>query len=117
MKTYCRGLVVDRDVVERAYEEWLSHEAGRKNRRRVEREHGRIFLSQGFDRLHDAGVAARAGVVLAAGGVAAVDPGRGRVRVVGVHDRKFEVGCMGRLREKRQCEEGAKEGGETHGSR
>ena len=84
---------------------------------RVEREHGRIFLSQGFDRLHDAGVAARAGVVLAAGGVAVVNPGRGRVRVVGVHDRKFEVGCMGRLREKRQCEEGAKEGGETHGSR
>lgn len=38
MKTYCRGLVVDRAVVERAYEEWLSHEAGRKNRRRVERE-------------------------------------------------------------------------------
>lgn len=40
MKTYCRGLAVDRAVVERAYEEWLSHEAGRKNRRRVEREHG-----------------------------------------------------------------------------
>ena len=34
MKTYCRGLVVDRTVVERAYEEWLSHEAGRKTDRR-----------------------------------------------------------------------------------
>lgn len=68
---------------------------------RVEREHGRIFLSQGFDRLHDAGVAARAGVVLAAGGVAAVDPGRGRVRVVGVHDREFEAGSGERTRKKR----------------
>ena len=40
MKSYCKGLEVDRDLVARAYEAWLGGESGHKNGWRVEAEHG-----------------------------------------------------------------------------
>ena len=40
MKTYCRGLEVDRATVEEAYREWCEAPAGKKNAWRVPREHG-----------------------------------------------------------------------------
>ena len=40
MRTYCRGLVIDRKIVGEAYREWLEAPAGRKNAWRVAREHG-----------------------------------------------------------------------------
>ena len=40
MKTYCRGLTIDRAIVEEAYREWLEAPAGKKNGWRVAREYG-----------------------------------------------------------------------------
>lgn len=40
MKSYCKGLVITRDIVASAYERWLGGEAGRKNAWRVDAEHG-----------------------------------------------------------------------------
>lgn len=40
MKSYCKGLVVDRGFVDEAYERWRRGDAGRKNEWRVYREHG-----------------------------------------------------------------------------
>lgn len=40
MKSYCKGLVVDRDLVARAYEAWRSGCAGHKNGWRVDDEYG-----------------------------------------------------------------------------
>lgn len=40
MKTYCRGLRIDRAIVEEAYREWREAPAGKKNAWRVAHEHG-----------------------------------------------------------------------------
>lgn len=40
MKTYCRGLAIDRAIVEEAYREWCEAPAGKKNAWRVVQEHG-----------------------------------------------------------------------------
>lgn len=40
MKSWCKGLVMDRDHVERAYKQWLESCAGHKNAWRVPIEHG-----------------------------------------------------------------------------
>lgn len=40
MKTYCRGLVIDRKIVEMAFREWCEAPAGKKNAWRVSREYG-----------------------------------------------------------------------------
>lgn len=40
MKTYCRGLTINRAIVEEAYREWLEAPAGKKNGWRVAREYG-----------------------------------------------------------------------------
>lgn len=40
MKSYCKGLRIDEDLISRAYEKWLEAPAGRKNAWRVEEEHG-----------------------------------------------------------------------------
>lgn len=40
IKTYCKHLVIDEAFVQAAYDEWRSHEAGRKNEWRVYKEHG-----------------------------------------------------------------------------
>lgn len=42
MKTYCKGLVIDREVVMRAYEVWRSKPAGNDNWRRVYSEYGSV---------------------------------------------------------------------------
>ena len=31
MKSYCKGLVIDRELIVRAYKLWLKSRAGRKN--------------------------------------------------------------------------------------
>lgn len=40
MKSYCKGLVIDREHVARAYELWSKAQAGHKNAWRVPKEHG-----------------------------------------------------------------------------
>ena len=40
MKSYCKGLVMDRAHIARAYDEWSHAKAGRKNAWRVAKEHG-----------------------------------------------------------------------------
>lgn len=40
MKSYCKGLVMDRDHIAKAYELWLGATAGHKNAWRVPKEHG-----------------------------------------------------------------------------
>lgn len=40
MKSYCKGLEIDRALVRSAYDLWLTKSSGRKNRWRVEREYG-----------------------------------------------------------------------------
>ena len=40
IKSYCKGLVLDRSAVETAYDDWAGHEAGKKNAHRVIEEHG-----------------------------------------------------------------------------
>ena len=40
MKSYCKGLEIDRALVERAYALWLTRPSGHKNRWRVAEEHG-----------------------------------------------------------------------------
>lgn len=40
MKTYCRGLTINRAIVEEAYREWCEAPAGKKNAWRVPQEHG-----------------------------------------------------------------------------
>lgn len=40
MKSYCKGLRVDRELVAAAYEKWRSGDSGRKNEWRVYQEHG-----------------------------------------------------------------------------
>ena len=40
MKTYCKGLALDRAAIEAGYEDWLSAAAGRKNKWRVAEEYG-----------------------------------------------------------------------------
>ena len=40
LKSYCKGLVIDRDLIARAYAEWLSGQAGHKNEHRVREEYG-----------------------------------------------------------------------------
>ena len=40
LKSYCKGLVIDRDLIARAYVEWLSGQAGHKNEHRVREEYG-----------------------------------------------------------------------------
>ena len=40
MKTYCKGLAIDRSIVKEAYREWCEAPAGKKNAWRVSHEHG-----------------------------------------------------------------------------
>ena len=42
MKSYCKGLVMDRDHIAKAYEIWSKAESGRKNAWRVPKEHGSV---------------------------------------------------------------------------
>ena len=40
MRSYCKGLVITRQMVEAGYDDWLSKESGRRNEWRVYREYG-----------------------------------------------------------------------------
>lgn len=42
MKSYCKGLVLDREHIAKAYELWEKAQAGHKNKWRVPREHGSV---------------------------------------------------------------------------
>lgn len=42
MKSYCKGLIVDRPLVFKAYEQWLKADSGKKNNWRVFKEYGSV---------------------------------------------------------------------------
>lgn len=88
MRTYCKGLVMDRAHVARAYDEWRRARAGRKNAWRVAREHGSA------DALIDELAREIEGRCLALRPIRRyehTEPTNGKVRVIGVESVKQQV--------------------------
>ena len=88
MKSYCKGLVIDREHIARAYDEWSRAAAGRKNAWRVGREYGSA------DALIDelaAEVAERRVTLRPIRRWEHVEPTNGKVRVIGVESVKQQL--------------------------
>ena len=88
MRSYCKGLVMDRDHIARAYEMWLHARAGHKNAWRVPREHGSA------DRLIDEIVSEIDGRCLKLRPIRRyehLEPTNGKVRTIGVESVKQQV--------------------------
>lgn len=88
MKTYCRGLAIDRRVVEEAYREWCEAPAGKKNSWRVEREHG--SASNLIDEVTRE-IAERRLAFEPIHRYKRVEPTNGKVRVIGISSVKQQL--------------------------
>ena len=88
MKSYCKGLEIDSDIVGRAYDLWLTRPSGKKNAWRVEAEHG------GRDALVDEivwEVVMRDLTLAPIRRYEHVEPTNGKVREIGIESVKQQV--------------------------
>ncbi len=88
MKSYCKGLVMDRDHIERAYETWLHATAGHKNAWRVKREYG--SADRLIDELADE-IEGRRLILRPIRRYEHIEPTNGKVRTIGVESVKQQV--------------------------
>ena len=88
MKSYCKGLVMDRDHIERAYETWLHATAGHKNAWRIKREYG--SADRLIDELADE-IEGRCLNLRPIRRYEHVEPINGKIRTIGVESVKQQV--------------------------
>ena len=88
MKTYCRGLRIDREAVWQAYRDWLSGRSGRRNGWRVDAEFGSAAAL--VDEIRSE-LAARSLSLAPIRRYRHVEPTNGKVRVIGMESVKQQV--------------------------